>query len=279
MQDLKGRTAVITGAASGMGLATATHLADCGMRVVLSDIEEEPLAKATESLGCAGHEVIAVRTDVSSLESIQELAARSVEAFGAVHVLHNNAGVFTAGFIEDLSIKDWEWILAVDLWSVIYGVKVFLPLLNEAGEGHIVNTSSTTGFQALAATGAYSVAKFGVIALTETLQRELVAKKSPVRASVLCPGTINTQIVNSERNRPDEVTREHKVSRAEEKYRKFAFPLIKQGMDPAEVGPMVENAIREQRFWVLTHPAWCDVLRERVEGMAEDGRLTVGNGG
>ena len=279
MDNLEGRTAVVTGAASGIGRATATHLAECGMRVVLSDIEKEPLTEAAEALKRKGRDVLAVRTDVSNWDSVQELAARTLAAFGSVHVVHNNAGVVTAGPIAELSLEDWKWVLDVDLWSVIYGVKAFLPLLREAGEGHIVNTASTNGLVSAATIGPYNVAKFGVVALTETLQRELIAEQSPVRASVLCPGVVKTRIVESARNRPAENAAAHHRSSEEEKFFKFSGSMIAEGMDPAEVARMVETAIREQQFWILTHPGWHDVLRARVEALAKDGSLAGGFGG
>ena len=143
MQEFAGKVAVVTGAASGIGRATATRLAAEGMKVVLADIEEAALADVVADLTAAGREVLGVPTDVSSWEAVQALAERTMEAFGAVHVVHNNAGVVVSGPIDSLSISDWEWVLGVDLWSVIYGVKAFLPLIKASGEGHIVNTAST----------------------------------------------------------------------------------------------------------------------------------------
>jgi NAD(P)-dependent dehydrogenase (short-subunit alcohol dehydrogenase family) len=150
MQDFKDGVAVVTGAASGIGLATATRFAREGMKVVLGDIQQDALDTAVSSLQSAGHDVIGVTTDVSRVEQVQNLADQAIAAYGKVNVVHNNAGVVRAGTLEELTLEDWQWVLGVDLWSVIYGVKIFLPLIKQAGQGHIVNTSSSAGLQASA---------------------------------------------------------------------------------------------------------------------------------
>jgi NAD(P)-dependent dehydrogenase (short-subunit alcohol dehydrogenase family) len=280
MQELSGKVAVVTGAASGIGLATATRFAEEGMRVVLADIEEAALDGAVQGLADAGHDVLGVRTDVSRWEEVERLAARAVDRYGAVHVLHNNAGVVVGGPIAELSLADWEWVLGVDLWSVIYGVKAFLPILKAQSEGHVINTSSSAGLVAAPTIAPYNVAKFGVVALTETLQRELVAEGSNVRASVLCPGAIDTRIVESARNRDAESAKTHAESRAEKQFQKHAGKLLKQrGLAPAAVADMVVEGMRKQEFWILTHADWKDVLRERVETLASTNQLSEGFGG
>jgi NAD(P)-dependent dehydrogenase (short-subunit alcohol dehydrogenase family) len=275
MQEFEGRVAVVTGAASGIGFATATRLAEEGMRVVLADIERAPLEAAVAKLEKLGHDVRAVPTDVSRWDDLQALADRTLDAYGQVNVVHNNAGVVRAGRLEELTLADWEWVLGVDLWSVIYGVKTFLPLIRQAGEGHIVNTASSAGLQASPEIGPYNVAKFGVVALSETLQLELRAEKSPIRASVLCPGAIATKITDSERNRPD-ASDETATNR---RFREMAGNIIGKGLTPESVAEQVVSAIREQEFWILTHPDWVDVLRKRVEGMEDGHRLVSGFGG
>ena len=279
MQDFTGKVAVVTGAASGIGRATATRFAEEGMRVVLADIETDPLEKVASELADAGHEVLAVPTDVSSWEAIQALADRTIDAFGAVHVVHNNAGVVVSGPVAELSLEDWEWVLGVDLWSVIYGVKAFLPLIKQAGEGHIVNTASTAGLQASATIAPYNVAKFGVVALTETLRVELANEQSAVSASVLCPGAINTRIVESARNRDAASADTHATSTEEQAFQDGASKLLARGMDPAKVADMVVNAIRNDEFWILTHTEWKDVLAERLRLMIESNQLHRGFGG
>ena len=275
MDEFEGRVAVVTGAASGIGLATATRFARLGMRVVLADVEREPLDAAISKLKGEGHEVLGVETDVRRLEAIEHLAKATVDAFGQVNVVHNNAGVVRAGRLEELSIADWEWVLGVDLWSVIYGVKTFLPLIREAGEGHIINTASSAGLQSSPEIGPYNVAKFGVVALTETLQLELLGEESPIGASVLCPGAIATRIVESERNRPD-VVAETETNR---RFNASAGKIVSDGHTPDSVAERIVEAIRARQFWILTHPDWIDVLRKRVEGMADGRRLVSGFGG
>jgi NAD(P)-dependent dehydrogenase (short-subunit alcohol dehydrogenase family) len=276
MQQLAGRTAVVTGGASGIGLEVARALGAERMRVVLADVEAGALARAEAELADAGVEVLAVPADVAKLADVERLAARTLERFGAVHVLHNNAGVMIGGGVADLSIEDWEWVLGVDLWGVIYGVKVFLPLIERAGEGHIVNTASSAGLYAQSFIAPYNVAKFGVVALTETLCRELAQRGSEVGASVLCPGAVATRIVESDRNRADRAA----PSPAQRAFQQQAAKLIQgRGIPPAQVAALVVEAIRDRRFWILPHPKWIEVLRERVEGMLDAGRLTSGFGG
>jgi len=275
MDEFEGRVAVVTGAASGIGLATATRLAQEGMRVVLADIERDALDAAVSQLQEQGHEVLGVPTDVSQLDAIQHLADQTLDTFGQVNVLHNNAGVVRAGRLAELSIADWKWVLDVDLLSVIYGVKTFLPLIREAGEGHIVNTASSSGLQSAPEIGPYNVAKFGVVAISETLQHELIAEDSAIGASVLCPGAIATRITESERNRPDAAAE----TETSERFRLFASKIVADGHTPESVAEKVVNAIRAKEFWILTHPEWVDVLRKRVEGMENGRKLVMGFGG
>jgi NAD(P)-dependent dehydrogenase (short-subunit alcohol dehydrogenase family) len=275
MQKFEGRVAVVTGAASGIGFATAARLAQEGMRVVLADIERAALDAAVVKLTAAGHEAVGVPTDVSRWDDLQVLADQTLRAYSQVNVVHNNAGVVRAGRIEELTLSDWEWVLGVDLWSVIYGVKTFLPLIREAGEGHIINTASSAGLQSSPEIGPYNVAKFGVVALTETLQMELLADDGPIRASVLCPGAIATRIAESERNRPDAAA----ATDTNQRFQEMAGKVVGRGHSPESVAELVLSAIREQTFWILTHPKWIEVLRERVEGMEDGRRLVTGFGG
>ena len=274
MQDVRGKVAVITGAASGIGLGMARAFSAEGMKVVLADIEQVALDRAVDELRSAGREVLAVRTDVSALADVEALAQAALDGFGGVHVLCNNAGVGCSAPIGETSLADWEWTLAIDLWGPIYGVKTFLPLMERQGEGHINSTASMAGLIAGASLGAYNVAKHGVVALMASLERDLRLAGSPVRASVLCPGPINTNIVRSERNRPPESAAEHVETRQGEKFWKMLTDTLAHGMDPDEVGPMVLDAVRNDRFWVLTHPGMARYVQSQVEAMVGDRSLT-----
>ena len=246
-----------------------------GMKVVLADIEAGPLAAVVDELAAGGAEALGVPTDVRSEAAIRALADAALDRFGAVHLVHNNAGVVASGLIDELTVEAWRWVLDVDLWSVIHGVSVFLPLLKAQGVGHIVNTASTAGLQSARGIAPYNVAKFGVVALTETLCTELSG--TGVGASVLCPGAINTRIVEAERNRPAEVPASSGPTA--ERFQSGSGELLRtKGLDPSEVAGLVLDAVRTDRFWIITHPRWIDVLAERVEGM-RTGELRQGFGG
>jgi len=206
MKEFKGKVAVITGSASGMGRAVAERAAREGMKVVLADVEQKALDKAEAELKASGAEVLAVRTDVSKPESLQNLAKQTLDRFGGVHLLHNNAGVGGGAAFWETSLHDWQWIMGVNLWGPILGVWAFLPImLKEDTECHIVNTSSMGGLISSPYVGtAYPVSKFGVTALSETLLHELNLMGTKIGVSVLCPGQVNTNIKNTERNRPSE---------------------------------------------------------------------------
>jgi NAD(P)-dependent dehydrogenase (short-subunit alcohol dehydrogenase family) len=280
MKEFSGKVAVVTGAASGIGLAAASRFAEAGMKVVMADIQEDALEDAVKSLGNMGHEVLGVPTDVSKWDAIQALAEKTMAEFGAVNVVHNNAGVVVSGPIAELTLADWEWVLGVDLWSVIYGIKAFLPLIRQSGEGHIINTASVNGLQASGAIAPYSVAKFGVVALTETLRLELDADDSDISASVLCPGPINTQIVFSKRNRDAESAKDHRSSAEEKAFEKHAGAMLaERGKDPSEVADMVMDAIINDDFWILTHPEWKGIMQARAAALSNDNSLYTGSGG
>lgn len=253
MYEVDGKTAVITGAAGGMGLGMARSFANAGMNLVLADIDAERLSASVDQLKADGHAAIAVPTDVTKEEQIQALAQAALDEFGAVHIVSNNAGIGIPGTVDDMTLDDWRWTMDVDLWSVVYGVRTFLPLLKEQGEGHITATSSMAGLTCGPVLGAYHVAKHGVVALMDTVRIELKLAKSDVRASVLCPGPIDTNIAQSERLRPDNIeTRDN--NKLEEKFFESLRNELAGGMDPNEVGDIVLEAIQNERFWILTHP-------------------------
>ena len=270
MERLNGRVAVVTGAASGIGRALARRFAAEGMSVVIADIEAGPLGALAEELAAGGTQTLAHVTDVARTESVEALAQAALARFGAVHVVCNNAGVVTAGPTHELSQQDWEWVLGVNLWGPIYGVRAFLPILMQQDEAHILSTASTAGLVAGPAIAPYNVSKFGVVALMETLARELARTK--VGVSVLCPGPINTRIGEAERNRPSDKN-VHAPSEEERRFYSGVGPLLSAGMDPADVASLVLRAIRENRFWILTHPAWKKILQKRVELLVSDDAL------
>ena len=270
MQDLKGKVAVVTGAASGIGNAVATRLAQEGMRVVLADIEEGPLADAEKKLVDDGATVLAVPTDVTKGDQMDALAAKTFETFGTAHVIHNNAGVATGGMMWTLTEADWQWVLGVNLWGVIHGIRAFVPRLVEQGEGHVVNTASMAGLTSVPMMGPYNVSKHGVVTLSETLANELSLQGSPVKVSVLCPGWVQTRIHEADRNRPADLgTREEANVQMAEMGREIIGGLIAGGMPAAEVAGHVLDAIREERFYILTHPDLKPMFQRRMEDILE----------
>ena len=263
MEDLQGKVAVITGGASGIGLAVAERAAAEGMRVVLGDIEEGPLREAEKSLGEEGAEVLGVVTDVSEAASVRNLRDQALERFGAVHVVHNNAGVGVGGPIWEVSEEDWRWILNVNLWGVVHGVNTFVPLLIEQGEGHVVNTASIAGLVASAFLGPYNATKQAVVAISETLYKDLQLAGSAVGVSVLCPGFVQTRIDESERNRPAWAPAAE--GEDAQNLRGAIKTLIAAGIPPAAVADRVLDAVRTNTFYILTHPELDQVVRTRFE--------------
>lgn len=266
MDDVRGKVAVVTGGASGIGKAMATRFAAEGMQVVIADVEEAPLVATAAELG-----VVGVRTDVTDADSVAALAAQVVDRFGTVHVLCNNAGVGGGGQIKDLTLKDWRWVIDVSLWGVIHGLHSFLPhlLANDDG-GHVVNTASVAGLVAGPGIGPYNAAKYGVVAISETLAAELGAEDSNVGVSVLCPGFVRTNIFTSQRNRPEALRNERKKTAAREANAGIADALLAQGIDPAIVAGLVFDAIRTRRFWILTHPEYLPAVVERTARIEAD---------
>lgn len=265
MYDVTGKTAVITGAASGIGLGIARACAAADMQLVLADIDSDGLDAAVQSFVDKGCAAIGRRTDVRHETEIQALADAAIDEFGAVHLVCNNAGIGIGGAVDEMSVDDWAWTLDVDLWSVIHGVRVFLPLLKAQGEGHITATSSMAGLTSGPQLGAYHVAKHGVVALMDTVRAELRAAGSDVRSSVLCPGPIDTEIVRS--------SRRHHDGDALDSAGTFMDQLestLREGMAPDEVGDLVLDAVRNERFWILTHPSHLALAQRRVDQIRAD---------
>jgi NAD(P)-dependent dehydrogenase (short-subunit alcohol dehydrogenase family) len=256
MQDFDNKVAVVTGAASGIGRGMARGWAEEGMTVGIADMNEPGLASLAAELEELGATVASQIVDVSSAEAVEQLAEFAYQRFGKVNLLFNNAGVLLAGNSWERSIEDWQWILGVNLFGVIHGVKSFVPRMLEQGEpAHIINTSSIAGLLAAPLMGLYSVGKQAVVALSETLHYELQATGAPVAVSVLCPGPIDTGIAGSGAQREPGVR-----SEAQDMLMGFLTSGISEGMSPEECAGIVFDAIREQRFWIFTHqdfkPAW-----------------------
>jgi NAD(P)-dependent dehydrogenase (short-subunit alcohol dehydrogenase family) len=268
MNDFQDKVAVVTGAASGIGRALAHRFARAGMRVVLADVEPEALEEAGREVGSSGAATLAVRTDVSKAADVEALAKATLDRFGAVHVVCNNAGVAQGGLTWTHTVADWEWILGVNLWGVIHGVRVFTPImLSQGGEGHIVNTASLAGLFSGPGTAIYNVTKHGVVTLSETLSQELLMLGSPLRVSVLCPAFVATRIMDAERNRPAELGDRGERPPNYELQDAIGRQLIAAGSSPAMVADCVLEAVRAERFYVLPHPEWKDQIQLRMENI------------
>ena len=257
MKEFKGKVAVITGGASGIGRGVADRCVSEGMKVVLADIDEASLAKAETELTTAGGTVFGVRTDVSNRSNVELLARQALEAFGEVHLLFNNAGVAAGGVPWEATWNDWEWVMGVNLWGVIHGVKVFTPLmLRQNTECHIINTASAAGLIAGSGSAPYAVTKHAVVALSESLFLSLQQRNSLVKISVLCPGLVRTNIANAERNRPAELRNEPVTMTPEMQAGLAAFKAaMEASMPPLEVAGVVFDAIQKEQFYILSHPA------------------------
>lgn len=266
MEDLAGRVAVITGAGSGMGKAFAQRFAAEGMKVVAADIQPDALEATVGEIDVAGHEVAGVHVDVSSAASVRALADEAYARFGAVHVLCNNAGVegYLDGAVWEATDRDWEWTVGVNFWSVVHGIRAFVPRMLSSGEpGHVVNTCSMTSI--VTAGNIYSVTKQAVLALTELLDADLRKRGAPIGVTALCPGTIATNLFHGSRNRPQELRNPDAPEPAGEgrELRERMHAVLAAGMPPAEVAGQLVSAIRGGGLYLLTDHEWDDRVVQR----------------
>ena len=275
ISDFEGRTAVLTGAGSGFGLECARIGARKGMNLVLVDVQQDALDRAEKELGEAGAQVLARRVDVSKAAEMESLAQAVQQRFGAPHFVFNNAGVGAGGLVWENTVEDWEWVLGVNLWGVIHGVRLFTPMMLEAArkdpswQGHIVNTASMAGLLTPPNMGIYNVSKHAVVSLTETLYQDLRLVTDQVGASVLCPYFVPTGIHRSERNRPGgpetaPATRAQVIGRA------MSEKAVTSGkVSAADVAQKVFDAIAADRFYVFSHPKALGNVRSRMEAIVD----------
>ena len=266
MDEFAGKVAVVTGAGSGMGKAFATRFAAEGMKVVAADIQRDALSQAVEELRASGAVVLGVQTDVSSADSVHQLAEAASKEFGDVHLLCNNAGVegYLDGAIWEATDKDWSWTVGVNFWSVVHGIRAFVPHMLEHGQpAHIVNTASMTAV--VTATNMYGITKSAVLALSEVLAADLRQRKARIGVTALCPGTIATNLFYGSRNRPEHLRNEEQTPGAQEgrELRDRMHAVLAGGMSPAEVADKLVAAIRGDARYLLTDHEWDPQIIER----------------
>jgi NAD(P)-dependent dehydrogenase (short-subunit alcohol dehydrogenase family) len=268
IKDFTGRTAVVTGGASGIGFAMAQRFLREGMAVAIADVEQSALDCAVRELSGLG-DVIGIRTDVRKVDDMEALAAATLEAFGRIDVVCNNAGVETGGSFLSIPEEAWRWVMDVNFFGVLNGCRVFLPILEASGGGHIVNTASVAAFNSGTATMTpYCASKFAVLGMSESLEIELRTAGSNVGVSLLAPGPVKTRMTEAERNRPADVPAATEPGRLSVMER-LASTTAEVGLEPTEVADKVLNAIRTNDFFVLTHPEMAEAgVQRRLDWMA-----------
>ena len=268
MKDLNDKVAVITGGASGMGLAFAHRFAAAGMKVAIGDIEEPALEAAVAELVASGAEVFGSRCDVTDIDSFRRFADDAEEAFGPAHVVCLNAGVAGGGEMVDLTLSDWNWVLGVNLWGVVHGLDIYLKGLVARNEGHVVVTASVAGHTSFPGIGPYNASKHAVSAIAETLHNELVVAGSDVGVTSLCPGFVATGIFDSGRNRPEHLLDALAELPSEEQLERRQMIqewMAQNAKDPTEVADLIHDAVLEQTFWVFTDPDHIESIERRHE--------------
>ncbi len=276
MKNFKDKIAVITGGASGFGLEFANIAADLGMKLVLADVQQDALDRVQAQFKERGVPVLAQRCDVSKAEQVQALADATMAEFGAVHLVFNNAGVGSGGLVWENTQADWEWVLGVNLWGVIHGVRIFTPLMlacakNDPGyEGHIVNTASMAGLLNAPTMGVYNVSKHAVVSLSETLYQDLDLVEAPIGASVLCPYFVPTGISQSHRNRPSDKQNQAAPTASQKAAQIMSDKAVSSGkVSAADVAQRTFDAIRAKQFYIYSHPEALGNVRDRMEDIVQ----------
>jgi NAD(P)-dependent dehydrogenase (short-subunit alcohol dehydrogenase family) len=264
----KGTVAVVTGAGSGIGLALANGFAAAGCTLVLADVQDDALAAAEAEIRVHGADTLAVRTDVSKVEQVDALAAATIERFGAVHVLCNNAGVAGKSDPWFGGIESWQWVMGVNFWGVVHGIRAFLPHIAASGSGHIVNTASMAGLIP-GFSPAYDASKHAVVAISEGLYSTLRTAGLPIGVSCLCPGWIRTGLLDSDRNWPGELGERPVADAAGEIGLKYIGRAIAEGTPPAVVADHVLDAVRADRYWVFPNPDFVEIAIDRFQTIGE----------
>jgi len=283
MQAFEGKVAVVTGAASGMGKAFAERFAQAGMKVVLADVEEGALQRTVQEFTQREFDVLGVRADVGKSDAVAALAQQTIDAYGGVHILCNNAGVITDGELHQLTdgtgprlwehpLKDWEWTFAVNFWGVVHGLRTFLPIMLAQNEpGHVVNTASAAGLTSGGALPIYGASKHAVVRISEALHAQLAQAQAQVKVSVLCPGGVNTRIALATRNRPDEFlddpAAKPSAEALEQREQAWATLTGARGMAPEAVAERVFKAIQDEQFYILPHDDFDGMIRRRMENI------------
>ena len=267
MKSLHDKVAVITGAASGIGFGISRAFADAGIKLVMADVESATLEAAGEALRGDGACVVTQCVDVAESEALEALAETAYRQFGRVNILCNNAGVIENNLaVWEYPLDDWKWVLGVNLMGVVHGIRAFVPRMLRAGEpGHVVNTASLGGLITGTANPIYTLSKHAVVALSENLQNDFVSRDVAMQASVLCPGWVRTDIVDSDRNRRDAPALSPSLARIRERFRAG----VDSGIEPELVGHMVVEAIRDKRFYIHTHPQWMELVEARLRAIIE----------
>jgi NAD(P)-dependent dehydrogenase (short-subunit alcohol dehydrogenase family) len=272
MQIFKDKVAVITGAASGFGKEFAAIGARLGMKLALADVQMDALQTVQTELETSGASILTMQCDVRKAEEVQALADAAMAKFGAVHLLFNNAGVASGGLIWESTQADWEWVLGVNLWGVIHGVRIFTPLMLECAkkdssyQGHIVNTASMAGLVNAPNIGVYNVSKHAVVALSESLYQDLKLVDAPISTSVLCPYYVQTGINQSHRNRPEEVRNKTKPTVSQLACQSMTDKAVSSGkVSAVQVAELTFDAIREDKFYIYSHPGALESVQTRME--------------